>query len=65
MDKGAQINDPAQRAKAWGAIDRQLTDTASAIPFDFDTPPNILSSNVQGVIAQWNASWDLPYMSLK
>jgi peptide/nickel transport system substrate-binding protein len=65
MDKGAQINDPAQRAKAWGAIDRRLTDTASAIPFDFDTPPNILSSNVQGVIAQWNASWDLPYMSLK
>jgi peptide/nickel transport system substrate-binding protein len=65
MDKGAQINDPAERARAWGAIDRQLVEKASAIPFDFDTPPNIVSSNVQGVIAQWNAAWDLAYMSLK
>jgi peptide/nickel transport system substrate-binding protein len=65
MDKGAEINDPAQRAKAWGAIDRQIVEKAGAIPFDFDTPSNILSSNVQGVIAQWNASWDLSYMSLK
>jgi peptide/nickel transport system substrate-binding protein len=65
MDKAAQINDPAERAKAWGAIDSQLVETASAIPFDYDTPPNIVSSNVQGVLAKWNAAWDLAYMSLK
>jgi len=65
MDKGARINDPAERAKAWGAIDRQIVEKAGAIPFDYDLPPNIVSSDVQGVIAKWNASWDLAYMSLK
>jgi peptide/nickel transport system substrate-binding protein len=65
MDKGALIADPGDRAKAWGAIDRQLVDKVAAIPFLFDTVANIVSKNVQGVIAKWNASWDLAYMSLK
>lgn len=65
MDTGAQINDPGERAKAWGAIDRRLVETAAAIPFDYDTPANIVSSDVQGVIAKWNAAWDLAYMSLQ
>jgi peptide/nickel transport system substrate-binding protein len=56
MDKAAEINDAAERAKAWGAIDRRLVEKASAIPFDFDTPSNIVSANVQGVIAKWNPS---------
>jgi peptide/nickel transport system substrate-binding protein len=65
MAKGALISDEAQRARAWGAIDRQLVDKVAAIPFLFDKVANIASSDVQGVIAQWNASWDLSYMSLK
>lgn len=65
MDQAAQISDPAERAKAWGEIDRRLVTNVAAIPFDFDTPANIVSKNVQGVIAQWNAAWDLAYMSLK
>jgi len=65
MDKGAQINDLAERSKAWGAIDRQLTEKVAGIPFLFDNVANIVAKDVVGVVAQWNASWDLAYMSLK
>jgi hypothetical protein len=37
----------------------------AAVPFLFDKVANIVSRDVQGVIGQWNASWDLSYMSLK
>jgi peptide/nickel transport system substrate-binding protein len=65
MDRAALIDDPGARAKAWAAIDRQLVDKVAAVPFDFDVVPNITSRDVQGVIAKWNASWDLAYMSLR
>jgi peptide/nickel transport system substrate-binding protein len=65
MDKGALIDDEGERAKAWGQIDRQLAEKVAGIPFLFDTVPNIVAKDVQGVIAQWNAAWDLSYMSLK
>jgi peptide/nickel transport system substrate-binding protein len=65
MDAGAQILDPEKRAAAWGAIDRQLTDDVAAIPWFWDKTANIEASNVQGVIAQWNAAWDLAYTSVK
>jgi peptide/nickel transport system substrate-binding protein len=65
MSKAALIDDESERAKAWGAIDRQLVDKVAAVPFDFDVVPNIVSNDVHGVIAKWNASWDLAYMSLK
>ena len=65
MDKAALISDGAQRAKAWGDIDRQLVEKVAAVPFLFDTVPNVVAKDVQGVVAQWNAAWDLSYMSLK
>ncbi len=65
MNKGALISDSAERAKAWGTIDRELTDKVAAVPFLFDNVANIVSANVQGVVAKWSASWDLSYMSLK
>lgn len=65
MAKGALISDEAQRAKAWGQIDTQLVEQVAAIPFLWDEVPNIVSKDVHGVIAQWNAAWDLAYMSLK
>jgi peptide/nickel transport system substrate-binding protein len=65
MDAAAQILDPAKRADAWGQIDRQLTDDVAAIPWFWDKTVNIESKNVQGVIAQWNAAWDVSYISLK
>jgi peptide/nickel transport system substrate-binding protein len=65
MREAAQVADPAERAKAWGDIDKLLVAKAAAVPWFWDAQPNIVSKNVQGVIAQWNAAWDLSYMSLK
>lgn len=65
MATGALIDDAKERAEAWGAIDRQLVEKVAAIPFLWDKAANIVADDVQGVIAQWNAAWDLSYMSLK
>jgi len=65
MAKAALITDPTQRAKAWGNIDRSITDTAAAVPWLWDKQPNVESRDVQGVIAQWNAAFDLAFTSLK
>jgi peptide/nickel transport system substrate-binding protein len=65
MDKGATIADETERAKAWGDIDRQLTEKVAAIPWFWDKTANVAADDVQGVIAKWNAAWDLSYMSLK
>ncbi len=35
------------------------------MPWIWDKQANITSSDVQGVIAQWNADWDLSYTSVK
>jgi peptide/nickel transport system substrate-binding protein len=65
MDKASEVTDEAQRSQAWGAVDKALTENVAGIPWFWDKTANIQSDNVQGVIAQWNAAWDLSYMSLK
>ncbi|HUR87111.1 MAG TPA: ABC transporter substrate-binding protein [Solirubrobacteraceae bacterium] len=65
MDDAALVSDVEQRADDWGEIDRALVEKVAGIPFLFDNVSNVVSKDVQGVIAQWNASWDLAYMSLK
>jgi peptide/nickel transport system substrate-binding protein len=65
MAKGSTIADNTQRAQEWGTIDKDLTDNVAAIPWFWDHTANIQASNVQGVIAKWNAAWDLSYVSLK
>jgi peptide/nickel transport system substrate-binding protein len=65
MDKAAQVAGDAERAKAWGNVDRELVAQVAAVPWFWDKTPNISSKDVHGVIAQWNAAWDLSYMSLK
>jgi peptide/nickel transport system substrate-binding protein len=54
-----------QRAAAWGAIDKQVTETASAIPWLWDKQALIVSPDVNGVATQFNAQWDLNFTSLK
>ena len=65
MNEAALIADDAERAKAWGEIDRRLVESAVAIPWFWDNVGNILSKDVHGVVGKWNATWDLAYMSLK
>jgi len=64
MDKAELIVDPAQRAKAWANIDRLVTGTAAAIPWTWDKPPLIKSSDVKAVINKANAAWDVSFTAL-
>jgi peptide/nickel transport system substrate-binding protein len=65
MDKAETIVDPAERAKAWGDIDKMVTEAAPAVPWIWDNQPNIWSKNVNGVINKFNAHVDLGFTSLK
>jgi peptide/nickel transport system substrate-binding protein len=65
MAKAQVINDPAERAQAWGDIDTQIMEQAPVVPWVWDNQPNIESADVAGVIQLFNANWDLSYTSLK
>lgn len=65
MDRAQEITDESKRADAWGEIDKLVTEQAAAVPWFWDNTPNIQSKDVQGVIAKWNAAFDLSYTSLK
>jgi len=65
MNKAVLIDDPDARAEAWGKIDDEIMAQAPAVPWVWDNQANIQSSDVAGVINQFNANWDLSYTSLK
>lgn len=65
MDEATLINDPDERAEAWGEIDEMVTAQAPAIPWIWDNQVNIRSKDVNGVINAFNATWDLTHTSLK
>jgi len=59
------ISDPADRAKAWAEIDKMVTEQAPAVSFVWDKNANITSPDVNGVVNQFNAQFDLSFTSLK
>jgi peptide/nickel transport system substrate-binding protein len=65
MDDAEVLVDPAERKKAWADIDRQVTATAGAIPWQWDKTVLVKSTNVDAVINKWNAAWDLSFTSVK
>jgi peptide/nickel transport system substrate-binding protein len=65
MDEAEVINDPAQRRTSWGEIDKMITETAAAVPWLWDTQPMLRSEDVNGVVNEANAAWDLTFTSLK
>ena len=65
MDDAEVIVDPAERAKAWAEIDKQVTSTAAAIPWQWDKTVLVKSTNVTAVINKANAAWDMSFTSLK
>jgi peptide/nickel transport system substrate-binding protein len=65
MEKAALVRNDRRRAEAWGEIDRRIVAQVPAIPFLWDKVANITSQDVYGVVARWNGTWDLSYMSLK
>lgn len=65
MDAAETIVGDQARATAWAKIDKDITATASAIPWMWDKPYLVRSANVVPVLNQANAAWDLSSMSLK
>jgi peptide/nickel transport system substrate-binding protein len=65
MDKAKLLTDPSERAKAWGDIDKKITELAPAVDWVWDKTPLIRSPNVVGVASQDNGQWDLSFTSIK
>jgi peptide/nickel transport system substrate-binding protein len=61
----AAITDPRERAKAYGELDRAITELAPVIPWLWDNQVNIRSSDVKGVINAFNSTYDLSFTSLE
>jgi peptide/nickel transport system substrate-binding protein len=65
MDKAELVNDPAERNKAWGAVDKTITGLAPSIPWLWDKQPLLKAADTNGVVNQANAAWDLTFTSIK
>ena len=65
MDEAEVLNDPAERNKAWGEIDKAITEQAPGILWLWDKQPMLRSEDVNGVVNQANAAWDLTFTSIK
>jgi peptide/nickel transport system substrate-binding protein len=65
MDAAEVINDTAKRAEAWGEVDKKVTALAPGILWLWDKQPVLHSKDVNGVINQQNAAWDLMFTSVR
>jgi peptide/nickel transport system substrate-binding protein len=65
MNDAKTITDPAERAKAWGEIDKKLTELAPAVDWVWDKTPLIRSKNVNAAASSFLGQWDLAFTSLK
>jgi peptide/nickel transport system substrate-binding protein len=64
MKKAALLAGP-ERLKAWGEIDKMITNDAPAVPFVWDKTTLVRSKNVNGVPNPYLALWDFTYTSIK
>lgn len=65
MDQAETVIDPAQRATAWGNLDKTVTGQAYYDVWLWDNQVNFMSTNVDGVKSKFNSDWDLSFSSLK
>jgi peptide/nickel transport system substrate-binding protein len=65
MANARRIVDPAERARAWGAVDRMVTAQAAAVPLTWDRYPLVRSENVVGVVARHIAQWDPAFTAVR
>jgi peptide/nickel transport system substrate-binding protein len=66
IEKAKQITDPAQRAKAWGDLDKELTNQSYFLVWLWDNNAGFASTNVKLVKSQSNnGAPDLSFSSLK
>jgi peptide/nickel transport system substrate-binding protein len=66
IDKAEEITDPAKAAKAWGDLDKQVTDQSYFITWLWDNNVSLESANMNGVPSKFNSgAWDLAFSSFK
>jgi len=65
MRRASLLTDPAERARAWGAIDEEITRLAVAIPWLWPKLGNIESGNVAGAIDEATATWSFAHTRLR
>ena len=66
MDAAARIKPGTARNRAWGEIDRQVTEQqAAAVPWLWDKQPLIASKDVRAVANAYQTTWDLSFSALK
>ncbi|MDX6701335.1 MAG: peptide/nickel transport system substrate-binding protein [Baekduia sp.] len=63
--KAASLLEGDARNKAWGEIDKMITNDAPAVPFVWDKTTLVRSKNVNGVPNPYLALWDFTYTSIK
>jgi len=64
INEATLVNDPEERAQAWGDVDRMITEQAPAIPYVWDNQPSVSSGNVNMVTNLFNGQADLNYTSI-
>lgn len=65
MARATLVVDPAERARAWGAVDRMVTSEAAAVPLSWGRFPLVRSKDVDGVVYRYLAEWDPTFTSLR
>ena len=66
MNDAKLLTEPQERADAWAAIDKKITELAPAVDWVWDKNPLIHSTNVNASRrARSTASGTWPYTSLK
>jgi peptide/nickel transport system substrate-binding protein len=65
MDKAETVVGDSARAQAWANIDKMVMEQAAAVTWQWDKPILVRSADVNPVLNQANAAWDLSSMSLK
>jgi peptide/nickel transport system substrate-binding protein len=65
MQDASVLAEPGERARAWAAVDGEITRLAAAIPYLWPRWANLRSANVVGTIDKSNATWSLAYTRLK
>jgi peptide/nickel transport system substrate-binding protein len=65
FEEAKVLVDPAERARAFAEINKMITAQAPAVPYVWDKQANVRSPDVNGVITDSNATWDLSFTSIK
>ena len=66
IEKAKTVLDPAANAKAWGELDKRVTDQSYFVTWLWDNQIGLESTNVKGVSSRFNSgAWDLTFSSFK